>query len=159
MPCVYLDFMSSARNQPSVRSTSFMLPHSHFIPVTARSQGWHIMAPPTDFTKTRRIISPASRRSCGGSEMEQLYWIPLGIATFIVLYLILGSFFTVRTAEVAVITRFGKFLRVAEPGLNWKRPFFDSVAGTISPPANKKTLTRETRRKDKQVVTHNHGAK
>src|SRR5437588_7261087 len=101
MPCVYLDFMSSARNQPSVRSTSFMLPHSHFIPVTARSQGWHIMAPTyTDFTKTRRIISPASRRSCGGSEMEQLYWMPLGLAAFLVLYLILGSFFNAPQAEV-----------------------------------------------------------
>ena len=48
----------------------------------------------------------------------QLLWIPVIIATIIVLYLILGSFFTVRTAEVAVITRFGKFLRLAQPGLN-----------------------------------------
>ena len=39
---------------------------------------------------------------------------------FFVLSTILGSFFTVNTAQVAVITRFGKFLRVAEPGLNWK---------------------------------------
>jgi regulator of protease activity HflC (stomatin/prohibitin superfamily) len=41
--------------------------------------------------------------------MDQLYWIPLGIVAFIALYMILGSFFTVRTAEVAIITRFGKF--------------------------------------------------
>ena len=48
-----------------------------------------------------------------------LFW-PL-----IVVILIVGllSFFTVQTAQVAVITRFGKFLRVAEPGLNWKWPF------------------------------------
>ncbi|HXM11441.1 MAG TPA: hypothetical protein VN946_15945 [Terriglobales bacterium] len=38
--------------------------------------------------------------------MEALYWIAFVIVPFIVLYLILGSFFTVRTAEVAVITRF-----------------------------------------------------
>ncbi|MGA9498568.1 MAG: hypothetical protein WBV41_22090 [Terriglobales bacterium] len=50
--------------------------------------------------------------------MDQLFWIPFAIIALIVLYLILGSFFTVRTAEVAVITRFGKFLRVAQPGLN-----------------------------------------
>ncbi len=61
--------------------------------------------------------------------MDQLYLIPLIILAFIVLYLIFGSFFTVSTSQVAVITRFGKFLRIAEPGLNWKRPFFDSVAG------------------------------
>jgi regulator of protease activity HflC (stomatin/prohibitin superfamily) len=55
-----------------------------------------------------------------------LLWFPLGIATIVVLSAILGSFFTVNTAQVAIITRFGKFLRVAEAGLNWKLPFFDS---------------------------------
>ena len=85
--------------------------------------------------------------------MDQLYWIPMGIVAFIVLYLILGSFFTVRTAEVAVITRFGKFLRVAQPGLNWKRPFFDSVTGTVSLRVNQITLTMETKTKDNVFVT------
>jgi regulator of protease activity HflC (stomatin/prohibitin superfamily) len=85
--------------------------------------------------------------------MDQLYWIPLGIVVFIALYMILGSFFTVRTAEVAIITRFGKFLRVAEPGLNWKRPFFDSVAGTVSLRVNQITLTMETKTKDNVFVT------
>ena len=50
--------------------------------------------------------------------MDLLGLIALGVVAFVVLYLILASFFTVLTAEVAVITRFGKFLRVAEPGLN-----------------------------------------
>jgi regulator of protease activity HflC (stomatin/prohibitin superfamily) len=50
--------------------------------------------------------------------MDQVYLVLLGILAVILLYIILASFFTVRTAEVAVITRFGKFLRVAEPGLN-----------------------------------------
>jgi regulator of protease activity HflC (stomatin/prohibitin superfamily) len=85
--------------------------------------------------------------------MDQLYWSPLGIVVFIALYMILGSFFTVRTAEVAIITRFGKFLRVAEPGLNWKRPFFDSVAGTVSLRVNQITLTMETKTKDNVFVT------
>src|SRR5689334_8410872 len=85
--------------------------------------------------------------------MNELYWIPLGVAVFFVLYLVLGSFFTVRTAEVAVITRFGKFLRVAEPGLNWKRPFFDSVTGTVSLRVNQISLTMETKTKDNVFVT------
>jgi regulator of protease activity HflC (stomatin/prohibitin superfamily) len=46
--------------------------------------------------------------------------IPIVILAVILLSLVLGSFFTVNTAQVAVITRFGKFLRVAEAGLNWK---------------------------------------
>ena len=85
--------------------------------------------------------------------MEALFWIPVGIVALIVLYLILASFFTVRTAEVAVITRFGKFLRVAEPGLNWKVPAFDSVAGVVSLRVNQITLTMETKTRDNVFVT------
>ena len=64
--------------------------------------------------------------------MTALYLIPLAFLALIALFVLFGSFFTVNTAEVAVITRFGKFLRIAEPGLNWKSPFFDSVAGLVS---------------------------
>ena len=85
--------------------------------------------------------------------MDQVYWVGAGLLVFIVLYLILGSFFTVRTAEAAVITRFGRFLRVAEAGLNWKRPFFDSVAGLVSLRVNQITLTMETKTRDNVFVT------
>src|ERR1700733_2967089 len=85
--------------------------------------------------------------------MGELYWIPLGIMACILLFLILGSFFTVNTAEVAVITRFGKFLRIAEPGLNWKRPFVDNVAGFVTLRVNQFTLTMETKTKDNVFVT------
>ena len=85
--------------------------------------------------------------------MDQISWILTGLLAFIVLYLVLASFFTVRTAEVAVITCFGKFLRVAEPGLNWKRPFFDAVAGYVSLRVNQITLTMETKTRDNVFVT------
>jgi regulator of protease activity HflC (stomatin/prohibitin superfamily) len=85
--------------------------------------------------------------------MDSLYWIIFGILALIALSVILSSFFTVRTAEVAVVTRFGKFLRVAEPGLNWKTPFFDIVAGTVSLRVNQITLTMETKTRDNVFVT------
>ena len=85
--------------------------------------------------------------------MDSLYQIGLLILAMIVLYIVLASFFTVRTAEVAVITRFGKFLRVAEPGLNWKVPVFDTVAGTMTLRVNQITLTMETKTKDNVFVT------
>jgi regulator of protease activity HflC (stomatin/prohibitin superfamily) len=84
---------------------------------------------------------------------NMLVMIPAAIAAIIVLAAILGSFFTVATAQVAVITRFGKFLRVAEAGLNWKTPFFDSVAAVISLRVNQITLTVETKTKDNVFVT------
>jgi regulator of protease activity HflC (stomatin/prohibitin superfamily) len=79
--------------------------------------------------------------------------VPLAILFFIILMMFLSSFFTVRTAQVAVITRFGKFLRVAEPGLNWKTPFIDSVAGVVSLRVDQITLTMETKTKDNVFVT------
>jgi len=85
--------------------------------------------------------------------MELLASIAAVIGVIIVLTLILGSFFTVKTAQVAVITRFGKFLRVAEAGLNWKFPYIDSVAGLVSLRVNQITLTMETKTKDNVFVT------
>src|SRR3974390_2040551 len=85
--------------------------------------------------------------------MDLLVLIPLLVLGVIVLVTILGSFFTVNTAEVAVLTRFGKFLRVAEAGLNWKTPYFDAVAGIVSLRVNQITLTMETKTKDNVFVT------
>jgi regulator of protease activity HflC (stomatin/prohibitin superfamily) len=85
--------------------------------------------------------------------VAQVYLILLAILSFVGLYVIFGSFFTVETAEVAVITRFGKFLRIADAGLNWKSPFFDSVAGRVSLRVVQITLTMETKTKDNVFVT------
>lgn len=76
-----------------------------------------------------------------------------GLLIFIVLVVVLGSFFTVSTAQVAVIARFGKFRRVAEPGLNWKWPIIDKVAGRVSLRVNQINLTMETKTKDNVFVT------
>ncbi len=85
--------------------------------------------------------------------MDTLLLILLAIAALIVLSLALGSFFTVNTAQVAIITRFGRFLRVAEAGLNWKAPYFDSVAGLVSLRVNQIALTMETKTRDNVFVT------
>jgi regulator of protease activity HflC (stomatin/prohibitin superfamily) len=85
--------------------------------------------------------------------MDAFFMVVLAIVGIIALSLILGSFFTVNTAQVAVITRFGKFLRVADAGLNWKMPYFDSVTGMVSLRVNQITLTMETKTKDNVFVT------
>lgn len=63
------------------------------------------------------------------------------------------TFFTVRTAEIGVVTRFGKFLRLANPGLNVKVPLIDMVAGRVSLRVNQIQLTMETKTKDNVFVT------
>jgi regulator of protease activity HflC (stomatin/prohibitin superfamily) len=85
--------------------------------------------------------------------MDGLYWIPLGVIALLALGTILGSFFTVNTAQVAIVTRFGRFLRVADAGLNWKFPWIDTVAGGMSLRVNQITLTVETKTRDNVFVT------
>src|SRR5271170_8502395 len=85
--------------------------------------------------------------------MDALTMIPAVIVAILVLGMVLGSFFTVSTAQVAVITRFGKFLRAAEPGLNWKWPIIDTIAGKVSLRVNQINLTMETKTRDNVFVT------
>ncbi len=51
------------------------------------------------------------------------------IAGIVLFALIIGSMsaYQVEPEEVGVETRFGKFLRITDPGLNWKIPFMDLV--------------------------------
>jgi membrane protease subunit HflK len=53
--------------------------------------------------------------------------IKLIIIGFVVVTAIFSSIFTVETEEVGVITRFGKYVSEARPGLNFKIPFIDQV--------------------------------
>ena len=85
--------------------------------------------------------------------MDPIGVVIFALVIFFLLVVVLGSFFTVSTAQVAVITRFGKFRRVAEPGLNWKWPIIDKVAGKISLRVNQIDLTMETKTKDNVFVT------
>ena len=77
--------------------------------------------------------------------------------TVIILLLIIGlgflTLFTVNTSQVAIITRFGKFQRVATDGLNWKLPIIEVVAGRVSLRVNQISLTMETKTKDNVFVT------
>lgn len=54
-----------------------------------------------------------------------MFLIAIVVAALFALMLLGGSFFTVRTAEAAVVERFGKFKHVANAGLNFKVPMIE----------------------------------
>ncbi len=85
--------------------------------------------------------------------LSYFYWAALILAALFLLSGVLGSFFTVDTAQAAIIARFGKFLRVANPGLNWKWPYIDSIAGRVSLRVIQIAFTIETKTKDNVFVT------
>ena len=66
--------------------------------------------------------------------------------------LVMGLF-TIKTAELGVVTRFGKFLRIAQPGLNWKLPIIDQVQGRLSLRVMQITLRMETKTRDNVFVS------
>lgn len=43
------------------------------------------------------------------------------------LILVFGSFFQIKPEELGVITRFGKYVRTVDPGLNFKIPFMEKL--------------------------------
>src|SRR5579872_2718969 len=68
------------------------------------------------------------------------------------LSVILGSFFTVETAQVAIVQRLGKFARVAGPGLNWKTPYIESVVQRMSMRVQQFDVQVETKTQDNVFV-------
>lgn len=55
-----------------------------------------------------------------------------GIGVLVLLVLLLMTVFTVEQQTAAVVERFGRFSRVAKPGLNFKIPIVESVAGRVN---------------------------
>ena len=56
----------------------------------------------------------------------EYWWVLVALIIFF------GSLFTVNQGYIGVITMFGKYRRIARPGLNMKIPIFESVARKIS---------------------------
>ena len=71
---------------------------------------------------------------------------------FIILSAVLGSFFTVETAQVAIVQRLGKFARVAGPGLNWKTPYLETVVRRLSMKVQQFDVQVETKTQDNVFV-------
>jgi regulator of protease activity HflC (stomatin/prohibitin superfamily) len=78
--------------------------------------------------------------------------IMIGLVVLFALSVILGSFFTVETAQVAIVQRLGKFARVAGPGLNWKTPYLEVVVQRMSMKVQQFDVQVETKTQDNVFV-------
>ncbi len=75
-----------------------------------------------------------------------------GIVVLLALSIVLGSFFTVETSQVAIVQRLGKFARVAGPGLNWKTPYLETVVQRMSMKVQQFDVQVETKTQDNVFV-------
>jgi len=74
------------------------------------------------------------------------------LVALLALSIVLGSFFTVETAQVAIVQRLGKFARVAGPGLNWKTPYLETVVRRLSMKVQQFDVQVETKTQDNVFV-------
>jgi regulator of protease activity HflC (stomatin/prohibitin superfamily) len=84
-----------------------------------------------------------------------LTYIVYGVGVIVLISLIVSSFFTIEQKHVGIIQRFGKFLRIANPGLNFKIPLIDQVVEELSLKIEELVVEVETKTKDNVFVKMN----
>ena len=85
-------------------------------------------------------------------ELTTVFLVLIFIVFVFVLSIVMGSFFTVETAQAAIVQRLGKFARVAGPGLNWKTPFLETVVRRLSMKVQQFDVQVETKTQDNVFV-------
>ncbi|WP_157974122.1 SPFH domain-containing protein, partial [Desertihabitans aurantiacus] len=88
-------------------------------------------------------------------DVATLVVVVLVVAVVLVLLVLLRltAVFTVRTQENVIVERFGKFVRVAGPGLNFKLPFVDRTTAPISLRVQQLEVNIESKTRDNVFVT------
>ena len=71
-------------------------------------------------------------------------------AVFVVM--MFGPFFTVNQQTAAIVQRFGKFTRVAQPGLNFRVPLIEMIAGRMNLRVQQLDVKVETKTEDNVFV-------
>ena len=70
----------------------------------------------------------------------------------LVIAFILSGFFVVQQQTNAIVERFGKFNRIAKPGLNWRIPLVDRIVGRVNLRIQQLDVQVETKTKDNVFV-------
>ena len=81
-----------------------------------------------------------------------MQYIILAVFGFLGAVLVFSSLFTVQQQTHAVIERFGKFLKVAGPGLNFKIPLIDTITGRVTHRVRELEIKVESKTRDDVFV-------
>jgi len=84
--------------------------------------------------------------------MDVFLAILFAVIAFFLLGLVLGSFFTVQQQSRAIIERFGKYVRTARPGLNFKIPYVEGIVQRVSLRVQQLLVEVETKTLDNVFV-------
>lgn len=70
----------------------------------------------------------------------------------VIVLIILNGLFVVKQQSAAVVERFGRFVKIAEPGINFKIPLIDKIAGRVNLKVQQLDVLVETKTKDDVFV-------
>ena len=84
--------------------------------------------------------------------MEALMPVLVIVLILLALGTLFSGLFTVPTAKAAVVQRFGRFVRVAGAGLNFKLPWIEQVAAKVDLRVQQLDVKMETKTKDNVFV-------
>ncbi|MCK9494629.1 MAG: SPFH domain-containing protein [Dehalococcoidia bacterium] len=76
----------------------------------------------------------------------------IGVVAVVLVLLLLTGFYTVGQQSFAIVERFGKFLKIASPGLNWRVPLVDRVVTRVSVRVRELIVQINTKTKDNVFV-------
>lgn len=85
--------------------------------------------------------------------MDLFATIFLIFVVIVALVILLGSFFTVDTQQVAIVQRLGKFHKIAQAGINLKIPILDQIVVRMSLRVEQLIAKIETKTQDNVFVT------
>jgi regulator of protease activity HflC (stomatin/prohibitin superfamily) len=83
------------------------------------------------------------------AALTTFFIIPFIIIAIIALF---SLFFTIEQQSIGIVEFFGKFSRIAKPGLNMKVPFFERVAGKVNLRIQQLDVSVETKTQDNVFV-------
>ena len=83
---------------------------------------------------------------------SQITLIVGGAIAVFVLVIIGSGLFTVKQQTSAIVERFGKFVKVAGPGLNFKIPLIDAISGRVTHRVRELEIKVESKTKDDVFV-------
>jgi len=78
--------------------------------------------------------------------------ITYAVPIFLGLIIIASGLYTVKQQSAAVIERLGKFIKISSPGLHFKIPFFDRIAGRVNLRVLQLDVPVETKTRDDVFV-------
>jgi regulator of protease activity HflC (stomatin/prohibitin superfamily) len=84
--------------------------------------------------------------------MDVVATILIVIVAFFGLTIVLGSFFTVQQQTRAIVERFGRYVRTARPGLNFKVPYIETIVQRVSLRVQQLLVEVETKTQDNVFV-------